>query len=343
MKLYQTRPAVFRKLFACALLLCLPLAGCGSTADEAQKTQEMPEENYDDLISVGFSQIGSESIWRTANTESIQDALTTENGYFLIYSNARQKQENQIKAIRSFISQRVDYIVFSPVTENGWETVLEEAKEAEIPVIMVDRRIKVEDDSLYTTWIGTDAEEEGRKAGEWLEQYLEAEGKEDEEINIVILQGTTGSSAQTGRSAGFDEVAEKHDNWYILAHKNGDFTTARGKEVMAEFLSMFKDIDVVVSQNDDMTLGALEAMEEAGLEGNGGMTIISFDAASEALKLVEQGIISVDVECNPLQGPYIDEVIKKIEAGEEIEKEYIVEEQVFTQENVSEYLPDRKY
>ena len=343
MKLSRTKPAVFRKRIALAVLLCLPLAGCGSRTDEAQEMQDMPKENYDNLISVGFSQIGSESIWRTANTESIQDALTTENGYFLIYSNARQKQENQIKAIRSFISQRVDYIVFSPVTETGWETVLEEAKEADIPVIMVDRRIKVDDDSLYTTWIGTDAEGEGRKAGEWLEQYLEKEGREDEEINIVVLQGTTGSSAQTGRSAGFDEVAGRHDNWYILAHKNGDFTTARGKEVMAEFLSMFKDIDVVVSQNDDMTFGALEAIEEAGLEGNGGMTIISFDAAREALQLVEQGIISVDVECNPLQGPYIDEVIKKMEAGEEIEKEYIVEEQVFTRENVSEYLPERKY
>ncbi len=328
-------------IFLALALLC---TGCGEKKSVENASDTSAEES-EALISVGFSQIGSESLWRTANTESIQNTLTRENGYFLIFNNARQKQENQIKALRSFISQRVDYIVFSPVTEQGWETVLQEAAEAQIPVIMVDRTIDVEDESLVTTWIGTDSFDEGRKAGEWLAKYLKEQGRENEDLNMVILQGTTGSSAQIGRSAGFDEVAAGHENWHILAHKNGDFTTARGKEVMEEFLRIFSDIDVVISQNDDMTFGALEAMKEAGREpaGDDKTIVISFDATRQALELVRDGLIDVDVECNPLQGPYLDKVIKLMESGVKVEKEYLVEEQVFTRENVEQYMDERTY
>lgn len=337
-----------RRLFFILLCFWLPAVffGCGSFRDV------MPEENYpeeiyeeEELIIVGFSQLGSESVWRTANSLSIQKALTRENGFFLEFNNARQKQENQIKAIRSYISQRVDYIIFSPVTEEGWETVLQEAKSAGIPVILVDRMVSGIDDSLYTTWIGSDMKKEGEQTGVWLEDYLEQSGRAEEEINILVLQGTIGSTAQIGRSAGFESIAAAHPKWNILAQESADFTTAKGKEVMKKFLEKYQKIDVVISQNDDMTFGILQAMEEAGVTTgiDGDVTLISFDAVREALELVSQGIINVDVECNPEQGEYVAEIIRKLENGETVEKKYIVEERVFTQENVDKYLDTRTY
>ncbi len=331
-------------LFLCFSFL---MAGCGPFQDvvpEDVHSEDIPDEE-ENLVVVGFSQLGSESVWRTANSESIQEALTRENGFFLEFSNARQKQENQIKAIRGFISQRVDYIIFSPVTESGWDTVLQEAKDAGIPVILVDRKASLEDDSLYTAWVGSDMISEGEKAGIWLEEYLQKEGREEEEINIVVLQGTVGSSAQLERTTGFQNIARKHSNWHILKQEPADFTTAKGKEVMEMFLKNYTDIDVVISQNDDMTFGALQAMDEEGITTgvDGDIILISFDAVREALELVSQGIINVDIECNPEQGEYIMEIIRKLESGESVDKENIVEEKVFTQENVDEYLDTRTY
>lgn len=334
----------------CSAVICLMMAvlaaGCGFFQDITPgeiPSEEMPE-GEEDLIVVGFSQLGSESVWRTANSESIQETLTRENGFFLEFNNARQKQENQIKAIRGFISQRVDYIMFSPVTEDGWETVLQEAKDAGIPVVLVDRKASV-DESLYTAWVGSDMRKEGEKAGNWLESYLEETGREEDEINIVVLQGTIGSSSQLGRTAGFNAVAAKHPNWHILEQEPADFTTAKGKEVMEQFLKKYPDIDVVVSQNDDMTFGVLQAMEEEKITtGVGGdVILISFDAVKEALELVAEGVINVDVECNPEQGEYIMEVLRKLENGETVEKENVVKEEVFTQENVGAYLDMRTY
>ena len=325
-------------------IIILFFVGCGFVGRMTPKEKE-PDNSTQDLVVVGYSQIGSESVWRTANSASIQSALTKENGYFLIFNNARQKQENQIKAIRSFVSQRVDYIVFSPVTEDGWETVLQEAKEAGVPVILADRMVSVNDDSLYATWVGSNTREEGEKAGKWLEDYLRREGKSSREINIVVLQGTTGSSAQLGRTMGFDSIADKHKNWKILEQTSGDFTIAKGKEVMESMLKKYDKIDVVVSQDDDMTVGPIEAMDEKGITYgvDGDVILISFDAVQDALKLVSEGKINVDIECNPEQGEYISEIIQKIENGESLEKKYYVEEQVFTMENVNDYLQQRTY
>lgn len=307
--------------------------------EEAHITQE-------NRIVVGVSQLGSESGWRTANTESVQDAFTQKNGYFLIYNNARQKQENQLKAIRSFISQRVDYIIFSPVVETGWETVLQEAKQAGIPVILMDRNVDVEDQSLYVTCVGSNFVKEGEKAGHWLEGELVRQRKSAQSVNIVILTGTEGSSSQIGRSAGFAAVAARHDNWNILEEKCAEFTSTKGKEVMKTFLRRYPDIDVVVSQNDDMTFGAIEAIRESGrtVGVDGDIMILSFDAVRGALDMVADGTINVDIECNPNQGEYLLNVISMLEAGEPVEKKYYVEEDVFTIENVTqELLEERTY
>ena len=310
---------------------------------DIEETAQVEEENR---IVVGVSQLGSESGFRTANTESVQNAFTQKNGYFLIYNNARQRQENQLKAIRSFISQRVDYIIFSPVVETGWETVLQEAKEAGIPVILMDRSVDVEDESLYVTCVGSNFVEEGEKAGHWLDSELRRQGRLQEDVNIVVLAGAEGSSSQLGRTVGFDSVAHEHENWNILEQQCAEFTSTKGKEVMRGFLRRYSDIDVVVSQNDDMTFGAIEAIRESGRTvGVGGdIMIISFDAVESALEMVAEGTINVDIECNPNQGEYLLQVIDMLEAGEPVEKQYYVQEDVFTMENVTkEVLDERSY
>jgi len=332
------------RFWAVLMILIMGLTCTSCKMFDAELEQDVASVE-DNLIVVGYSQLGSESVWRTANTASIEKALSEENGFFLQLKNARQKQENQIKAIRSFISQRVDYIVFSPIEEEGWRTVLMEAREAGIPVILVDRTIAQKDESLYTTRVGTDTYWEGEQAGKWLEQDLAKQGVQDDTINIVILEGTTGATSQIGRSVGFETIAEKHDNWNIMASESGDFTTAKGKEVMEKYLWLYEDIDVLVSQNDDMTFGAIEALKEAGRKIGPGddIRIISFDGGRTALERVKAEEIDVDIECNPEQGEMLAEVIHKLEKGEHVEKVYMVEDKVFTKENVDKYLESRTY
>ena len=324
-----------------AILLLLVLAGCGKQFDVGGTEQEKADE---DLIVVGVSQIGSESVWRTANTASIQNVFTRENGYLLVFDNARQKQENQIKAIRNFISQEVDYIVFSPIEEAGWDDVLYEAREAGIPVILMDRMVQTEDESLFTVWIGSDFFQEGVNAGNWLAGYLEEQKRTEEEIDIVVLQGTEGGTSTIGRTNGFNDVAARHDNWNILEQTSGDFTTAKAREEMKRLLDTYGDIDVVVSQNDDMTFGVLEELENAGISTgtDGDVIVISFDAVRSALEKVQAGSINADIECNPEQGPYIEQVIRQLEAGEQVEKYSYVPEQVFTRDNLTQELIDNR-
>lgn len=333
-----------KRLAAVFMILIMGMSCVSCKMFNAELEQDVEAED-DNLIVVGYSQLGSESVWRTANTNSIQKALSEENGFFLQLKNARQKQENQIKAIRSFISQRVDYIVFSPIEEEGWRTVLTEAREAGIPVILVDRTISTKDESLYTTRVGTDTYWEGEQAGIWLEEDLLKTGEQDETVNIVILEGTTGATSQIGRSVGFENIAKQHENWNILASESGDFTTAKGKEVMEKYLWLYDDIDVLVSQNDDMTFGAIEALKESGryIGPEDDIRIISFDAGRSALELVKAGEIDVDIECNPEQGELLAEVIHKLQRGEKVEKVYMVEDKVFTIDNVDEYLESRTY
>ena len=320
------------------ILAVLLLSGCAREYGAVNEDTLTPTD--ENLIVVGVSQVGSESVFRTANTASIQRVFTKENGYFLLFNNARQKQENQIKALRSFISQRVDYIVFSPITEDGWETVLQEAKEAEIPVILIDRKVNVQDQSLFTTWIGSDFYKEGRLAGETLADCLEKQGRQDDSIRIVVLQGTKGATATIGRTAGFDEVADQHENWLILDRVDAEFTTAKGKEEMENLLHKYSDIDVVISQNDDMTFGALEAISDAGMTTgeDGDIIVISFDAVESALQLVKEGVITADIECNPNQGEYAEAVIRKMEENKPVAKLYFVPEGVYTKENVQDAL-----
>lgn len=317
----------------------------GIPSDQEGAYEKMPQDDGDDIV-VGFSQIGSESDWRNANTESLRTTFTSENGYYLLYEDAQQKQENQLKAVRNFILQEVDYIILDPIVETGWETVLTEAKDAGIPVILVDRQIVVEDEGLYTCWVGSNFKEEGRRAGQWLEEYLKSQNREHENIRIVTLQGTPESSAQIGRTSGFDEILGLHENWEMLERRNGEFTQAKGQEVMKDFLKIYPDIDVVISENDNMTFGAVEAIEATGKTcgPKGEIIILSFDAVKAAIQFMIEGRIHADFECNPLLGPMVSEIIGKLEKGEKVEKIQYVEEQYFdTTMDLEKILEDRSY
>ena len=286
-----------------------------------------------DKITVVFSQVCAVSDWRTANTESMKSTFSEENGYELIFDDAQQKQENQLTAIRNFIQQEVDYILLAPVTETGWDTVLQEAKDADIPVIIVDRMVDVSDDSLYTTWIGTDSLLEGRKAAEWLNAYTTAKGIDAKDVNIVDIQGTIGSTAQIGRSKGLEEGVDNY-GWNLLAQQSGEFTQAKGQEVMESMLKQYDNINVVYCENDNEAFGAIDAIEAAGKTvgsdiANGEIMVMSFDTTNAGLTDTLAGKIACDVECNPLHGPRAEELIKALEAGEEVEKLNYVDEEIF--------------
>ena len=309
------------------------LGGCGGANTQENDVytgmQEMTEVD-ENLIVVGYSQVGSESDWRLAHTKSIKEALTEENGFYLIFDDAQQKQENQIKAVRSFILQEVDYIVVAPIVETGWEAVLQEAKDAGIPVILDDRGVDVDED-LYTCWLVTNAVKEGEDAGHWLADYLEKQGRSDEEIRIVTLQGTTGATAQIGRTKGFQTVLDEHDNWNMLERMDGDFTQAKGQEVMETLLEKYSDIDVVVCENDNMAFGAVDAIKEAGRTcgPDGDIIIISFDAVRAAFDAMINGDINAVFECNPLHGPKLREIIDDLAAGKTVDKIQYMEEAYF--------------
>nr|WP_315239592.1 ABC transporter substrate-binding protein [uncultured Albidiferax sp.] len=291
-------------------------------------------------IVLGFSQVGAESEWRTANTESIK-ASAKEAGIELKFSDAQQKQENQIKAIRSFIAQKVDVIAFSPVVESGWETVLREAKAAKIPVVLTDRSVNVKDDSLYVSFMGSDFTEEGRKAGRWL---VEAMKGSTGDVNIVELQGTVGSAPAIDRKKGFEEIIKADPKFKIIRSQTGDFTRAKGKEVMEAFLKAEgKKINVLYAHNDDMAIGAIQAIEEAGMKPAKDITIISIDAVKGAFEAMIAGKLNVSVECSPLLGPQLMSAVKDLKAGKTLQKRIVTEEGIFPMEVAAKEFPKRKY
>ncbi|WP_331272437.1 ABC transporter substrate-binding protein [Motilibacter aurantiacus] len=337
---------MFKKasLVAFASAAALLLAGCGdddsdNAASPGSSSAAGGGGGGSEQITLGFAQVGAESGWRTANTDSIKKSAE-EAGIELQFSDAQQKQENQIRAIRSFIQQKVDVIAFSPVIESGWDAVLNEAKRADIPVILTDRAVDSEDTSLYKTFLGSDFVLEGKKAGEWLvEEYADEPGP----VNIVELQGTTGAAPAIDRQQGFADAIAGESKFKMIASQTGDFTRAGGKQVMEAFLQAHKDIDVLYAHNDDMGLGAIEAIEAAGLKPGEDIKIITVDAVKDGMQALADGKINFIVECNPLLGPQLMDAVKKVVAGEEIPTRIETEETTFTQEQAKAALPTRQY
>ena len=317
----------FGKKFCCFLFLIL-LSACS--------VKTPAEEPKNDLIVVGFSQVGSESDWRKANTISMQEAFSTENGYRLIFDDAQQKQEKQITAIRNFINQDVDYIVLAPVTVQGWDTVLTEAKAAEIPVIIVDRMIETDDPDLFTCWIGSNTRREGDTAVKWMEENL------DSPLRIVHLQGNLGASAQIGRTEALEEGLRNHPDWNLVFQAPGDFVQAKGQELMESVLADGIDFNVIYSENDNMAYGAVAALKEQGLKPGEDVNIISFDGAHDALYMVLDGELTLDVECNPLHGPRVRTLIEQLERGETPQKYTYVDEAFFDISNLTEEIINQR-
>jgi galactofuranose transport system substrate-binding protein len=305
----------------------LPTQTPGLTADTTKKK-----------LVVGFSQVGAESGWRTANTESIKSEAA-KRGIDLRFSDAQQKEENQIKAIRSFIAQGVDVIAFSPVVETGFEPVLQEAKKAGIPVVLSDRAVKVSDDSLYKCFLGSDFVEEGRRAANWLAEKTGGKAK------IAELVGTVGSAPAIDRKKGFEEVLAKYPDMKIIKSQSGDFTRAKGKEVMEAFLKApdAKEITALFGHNDDMALGAIQAIEEAGLKPGKDIIIVSIDGVRDAFKAMIEGKLNCSVECSPLLGPQLFDVVEKVAVGQEVPKRIVTQEGVFDQSVAAAELPKRQY
>lgn len=353
----------FRKVISLILAVATltALTACGGKVKESNQVTETPEtpttteapKNSDNTpsdakesIYVGFVQVGAESDWRMANTMSMQDTFTETNGFKFEMVDAQQKTDKQITAIRDFIQKDVDYIVLAPNTEAGWDTVLGEAKDAGIPVIIVDRMIQTSDDSLFTAWVGSNFKQEGYDAVDALAKALELKGvPADKEINIVTLQGTMGSSAQIGRTDGFSEKMSEYPNWKMLDKQSGDFTQEKGQEVMESFLKSYPNIDVVIAENDNMAFGAINAIKAAGKTcgPNGDITILSFDAVKAAFEAMIAGDIDVDVECNPLHGPRVQSIIEALEAGETVEKIAYVQEETFFAKDAADIIGKRAY
>ena len=323
-----------------ALTMVLALAACGGSsapaateapaaaapAAPAATEAAAPAEEADGPIVVGFAQVGHESDWRTANTKNYQEVFSAENGYDLVFVDCDNDNAVQIEAVRTSIQQGVDYIILAPIQSAGWESVLQEAKDAGIPVIVADRQVDA-DPSMYDAFLGTDTSVEGRLAGNWLAEYLNGA-----EANILVIEGTVGSSAAIGRTEGFNAVAAEHPEWKILDSQSGDFTQTGGQEVMESFIKSYNgQFNVVVCQNDNEAYGAMDAMDAAGITyGIGGdVIIISYDATHDGLKYTLEGKIHCNVECNPIQAAYVEQIIQQMEAGEEFATYTLVEDQAF--------------
>ncbi len=327
----MSRIKVIKKLIALLMSICFIVIGC-TPASSTEETGGVSVAN--DSVKIGFSQVGAESDWRRANMESIQSSLSEEKGYQLFVEDGQQKQSNQALAIRRFIQQGVDYIVVAPATEVGWDNVLKEAKKAEIPVILVDRKINVEDASLYTCWVGSDFRLEADKLTAWIHKYTQDMGIKGEDLNIADLQGTLGATAQIGRTEGLAAAAQSY-GWNIVASADGDFTQTKGREVATRILDENKDINILYCENDNMALGALEAIEIAGRKAGsnikkGEIMVVSFDGVSrEAMEMALEGKISCIAECYPMHGPNVCRAIEMLEMGKTPQRESYVSEGLY--------------
>lgn len=314
----------------------IPDSGLHGKQDWDSSNIELDSDIHDaEIITIGFVQVGHESAWREAATESALDTFSRDNGYELMFIDSDNDSDYQKQAAMQFIEQKIDYLIIDPIVTGGWDNVLKAAKEAGVKVFVIDRTIDC-DESMYEAWFGSDFEAEGEAAGAWLEAYLKDKGREKEDISIVTVAGTKGSAARKGRTKGFSKYIKKNDNWTKLAEKDGEFTKESGKRIMEEFIIKYGKIDVVVCHNDNEAWGAMEALDEAGITyGMGGDTIlISFDAVYESLEYVLSGKINADFECNPLSAPYIEDAIRRIESGRNVvSKTNYIDEACFQAEN----------
>lgn len=287
-------------------------------------------------VVVGFSQLGADNPWRTAESESMREEAK-KRGYELKFSDAQGKQENQIAALRAFVTQGVAAIFLAPLTKTGWGPVLEEVRAAKIPVILVDRGVEVADEGLYATLICSDFVAEGRMAGEYLVKKLGGKGK------VVELMGTTGADPAIERAKGFRAAIAGHAGIEVVASQDGDFKRQKGREIVDALLKSQPRIDAVYAHNDDMALGAILAIDAAGKKPGQDVTVVSIDGMRFAFEEMQKGRLNASVECSPLLGPLAFDAFEKLRKGEAVQKRTIVPDRIFTSETAAAALPERKY
>ncbi len=308
---------------AVCLIAALILLGTFSSCAKQPEAENSPTS-----VVVGFSQLGAESSWRIANTESMKTAAK-EAGFALMMENANQKQEKQIDAIRSFIAYQVDVIVFSPIVENGWDNVLNEAKKAGIPVILMDRMIRSTDENLYVSYVGADFYAEGRRAGEYL--IRKADAMNAEHINIAEISGTIDSTPMRDRQQGFVDAIRDDPRFTVIDSICGDFLRSKGEECAIQLLDKYgaEGIDVIYSHNDSMTLGVLNILEQRGIRPGEDILLITVDGEKEAVEALKEGKINCVVQCTPNLGPAAMGLVKSLKSGAEVSKITHPEEGVF--------------
>lgn len=327
----------FKRIGFLMTAAALFVSGCGGSRDASEAAKGAEGSKTTHKLVVGFAQTGAESAWRAANTNSMKTEAE-KRGIELKFADGQGKQENQIRALRSFVAQGVDAIVVAPIVETGWDPVLREAKRAGIPVVIMDRKVQTEDETLYACFIGSDFYKEGAMAADWLAKN--AKGK----TKIVELQGTPGSAAANERRKAFGDAIAESPSFKIIDSQSGDFRRSGGKEVMEAFIKKHgREIEIVYAHNDDMALGAVQAIEEAGLKPGTDVIIVSIDAIKEGVQAVVDGKINVVVECNPLFGPKIYDTIAKLKAGETVERSSYNVDQVIDGTNAAALIGERQY
>lgn len=317
--------------------LLLGLTACGGGDDSG-------DGGSGDGLVVGFAQVGAESAWRTANSESVKSAAEADDRIAeLKFVDGQQEQEKQIEAVRNFITQQVDVIVLAPVVETGWTDVLQEAEDAGIPVVLADRGVEAADEDLYVTRLGSDFAEEGRKAGAWAVETFSGDA---DGTRILELQGTTGSAPANDRKSGFFEVLDAEGlNYELVDSQSGNFTAEEGKAVMETFITThgLDGIDLLYAHNDEMGLGAIQAIEEAGFKPGEDIQIIIVDGSKAGFQAGVDGKLNYIVECNPVFGEQLMDVVVDVANGESMEKFTPVEEGVFDSTQFEAELPNRQF
>lgn len=333
-----------RRLSACLLLVLftITITACGKDGTgQVGETRETSENSG--LVTVGYVQSGTGSAWSLANVESIQQNCTEENGIKLIYEVANDDFDTQLEIVRSFIEQKVDLISFTPMVSEGWDDVLKEAKEAGIPVIVMDRMVETGDDSLYNCWIGSNFLLEGYKAADWLVDYMDSLNLGKDMYKVALFQGNLGASAETGRTQGVEEILGAEGNYKIVYKDTGNFSYDGGVENMKKVLKKKLDIDILIAENDDMALGAIEVMEKNGIKPGKDIIILSFDGIKAAFEAMIEGKINCVMECNPLTGKLLANAVQTIMNGDPISKRNYVQEEIFPADTAADYIENRKY
>lgn len=317
-------------------VMAVGVIGCGGGSSSGGDSNEGGGSDGD-LIKVGIiNNDPNESGYRTANDADMKEKFTEENGYDASFAYSL-KNDEQISAAQQFIQNGVDYLLISAADTAGWDTVLQDAQNAGTQVILFDRTIDA-DESLYVASIVSDMRAEGDTAVNWLkEQNLG-------EYNIIHIQGVMGSAAQVGRTAAMDEMAEA-EGWTIVKQQAADWNAETAQQITQSVIDAGQDFNVIYAENDDMARGAVAALDAANISHgvDGDVVIMGFDTNKWALEEVLAGRWNYDGQCNPYQASYIDEIIQKLENGEEItEKTIVMEEKGFdaetiTQEDVDTY------